>query len=66
MKPGISTTEFWMTMINTVLQAILAFGLITSEDFDQIGALAAPLVAGVLPVILYIYSRTKVKIAGDS
>ena len=60
MKPGIKTTEFWMTIINAALMVAVAFGL-AQEEAKSIGAIAAPLVAAILPTIAYIWSRTQVK-----
>lgn len=62
-KPGILTTEFWMTIINAAIMFLVAFKVVGQEEGDQITALAAPLVAAVLPIIIYVWGRAKVKSA---
>ena len=62
-KPGYKTTEFWLTLVNTVLMALVAFGAVGPGEADEIGDLAAPLVGAVIPIAVYIYARAKVKAA---
>lgn len=61
MKPGIKTTEFWMTLVTTILMVLAAFGIVGQEEATEIKDLAGPLVASVLPVVAYVWSRTQVK-----
>jgi hypothetical protein len=60
-KPGIKTTEFWMTLINTLLMVGVAFGLVNQSEAESLASLIAPLVAAIIPIVAYISSRTKVK-----
>jgi len=63
MKSGYKTTEFWLTIINTVFMALVAFGVLKQEDANQLKDLIAPLVAAVVPLVMYILSRLAVKVA---
>jgi hypothetical protein len=57
MKPGIKTTEFWMTLIVVVLGAIQDSGIITKASISSdIGTALT-----VLAALGYTYSRTVVK-----
>lgn len=60
-KPGIKTTEFWMTLINTWLMVGVAFGLVNQQQAESLVTLIAPLVAAIIPIVAYISSRTRVK-----
>ena len=60
MKSGIKTSEFWITIANTVLMVAVAFGL-SQEEADSLAAVIAPLVAAVLPIVAYILSRAHIK-----
>lgn len=60
-KPGWKTTEFWMTLVNAIVMVLIATGVIRDTDGEQIKSLAGPFVAAVLPIVLYVWSRTKVK-----
>ena len=60
-KSGIKTTEFWLTIANTALMALVAFGVVGQPDADELGGLVAPLIGAVVPIVAYIYSRAKVK-----
>jgi len=60
-KPGIRTTEFWLSSVALLLGLVLASGAIPE------GGLAAQIIGGVLSVLSslgYTASRTKVKSAG--
>lgn len=60
-KPGIKTSEFWLTLANTILMVLVAVGTITQNDANEISDLVAPLIGAVLPIVAYIWSRTRVK-----
>lgn len=62
-KPGYKTTEFWTVMVNAVIMALVASGLMDSESAETMEAMAVTLIAAVLPMVLYVWSRTKVKTA---
>lgn len=62
-KPGIKTTEFWLTLASLVLGALISLGVIDTGQADDIAKIATPLITAALPVIMYIWSRTKVKSA---
>jgi nicotinamide riboside transporter PnuC len=67
MKPGIKTTEFWLSAIGTLVVAIMAlfvgYGAITSEQADLwIGLImAATPIAIAIIAAKYSDSRAKVK-----
>jgi len=61
MKPGYKTTEFWLALVNAVLMVLMATGVITDTDGEQIEGLAGQLIAAVLPIALYVWGRAKVK-----
>ena len=61
MKPGYLTTEFWLTVANTVLMALIAFGAVGQDQANEISGLVAPLIGAVLPIVVYIWGRSKVK-----
>ena len=61
MKEGYKTTEFWLTLVNAVLMVLMATGVITDADGEQIEGLAGQLIAAALPIALYVWSRAKVK-----
>ncbi len=70
LKPGLQTTEFYMTPIIGALGALVSFGLLTTPLADSLaGAIAAavPAVAGLLgaawTAATYIKKRVELKIA---
>lgn len=70
-KPGVKTTEFWLTVLAYVLPIAVMAGLLTSEQAEALlgslntflAALAGLLVAlgPIASTVMYIYSRTKIK-----
>jgi tryptophan synthase alpha subunit len=67
-KPGYKTTEFWISIANALLMALVGFGVLSQEQSESLGAAVAQaivagfaLVAAIVPVIEYIRSRTQVK-----
>ena len=73
-KPGIHTTEFWLTAVANIAGAIIAllagYGLITKDEGKLWLALLQSLILAIIPLALafmngrYIQSRTAVK-TGD-
>lgn len=65
-KPGIKTTEFWLTLIAQVASLAVALGFITPDISSQVGDIAAKLagvVVAVTTLISYIKGRSTVKAA---
>lgn len=60
-KPGHTTTEFWATILNLLLQTAVSLGLITQTDSESLSPLILTAIAAILPLIAYIWSRTQVK-----
>lgn len=60
-KAGFATSEFWLTLANTIMMVLVAFGVVGQPDADDIMGLLGPLVGAVIPIIMYIWSRTRVK-----
>jgi len=60
-KPGISTSEFWLVIVNTVLMVLAAFKLLDQSEVDQLKALLAPFIGALVPIALYVWGRVKVK-----
>ena len=68
MKPGWKTTEFWMTIVTTLLALAVTFGVITPQDSDElqvalskcIGA-AVVFVTSAYTIVMYIRSRLTLK-----
>jgi hypothetical protein len=70
-KPGIRTTEFWLTAVTNIVGAVLAifaaYGLITSEHQALWLALTQAIAVAVIPIALaivnqsYINGRARVK-----
>lgn len=59
-KPGVKTTEFWITVLVSVLTSLVGLGVIDvseGSDLDQIVGLVAP----VLVALGYNISRGKAK-----
>jgi len=60
-KPGYLTTEFWLTVANTVFMALVAFGVVGQEQANDLQALVVPLIGAIIPLGLYILGRAFVK-----
>lgn len=61
MKPGWQTTEFWLTVANTVLMVLVALNVLQQNEADELSALLAPFIGALIPLVAYIVSRTVVK-----
>lgn len=60
MKPGIKTTEFWLSLVSHIVGGAFAFNLVpTSGPFAQIAGLAVLVLSG----LGYTVSRTLTKTA---
>jgi hypothetical protein len=70
-KPGIKTTEFWITSIVNIVMAVMAIlavrGLVSEQEADLYTTLAQAVIATVAPLVIaftsgrYINSRAQVK-----
>lgn len=67
-KPGIKTTEFWLSLIAQIVPVFVILGVLNAEEattlVDSITRAAAAigsLVAAAWPVVEYIKSRAKIK-----
>lgn len=63
-KPGVKTTEFWVTILIQILSLLVVFGVITPEEQGNISTGVQQLVAGIVQLVsavAYIWSRTKAK-----
>jgi hypothetical protein len=67
-KPGIKTTEFWLTAVKSVLTILLAAGVVTQVDADNLGEAVGAAIAAVgvfaanaVVVMEYIKSRRMAK-----
>ena len=61
MKPGIKTTEFWLTLLNAVFMLLVGFGVVGEVEAGELKDLAGPFVGAVLPIIVYVWGRSQVK-----
>lgn len=60
MKPGINTSEFYVTIVSALLALLVAYGVFTKQDAEAWLNLAT----AVIPLLLgltYTWSRTRVK-----
>lgn len=70
-KPGVKTSELWVSVGTALVMMLVALGIITQAEADslvetvmQFGAAAVALIGAVAPIVAYIQSRTKVKAGG--
>lgn len=64
MKPGIQTTEFWVTLIPQLATILVVVGVLPAEDVDAVVKMVAGIITGIVSVIsliAYIRSRTALK-----
>lgn len=68
MKPGIKTTEFWLTLGAQIIPILVLLGVFTSEEglaaqeaWVKLIETVFAAIASVVPIAMYIYSRTKIK-----
>lgn len=62
-KPGWKTTEFWITLVSGLAGIARLLGLIGPEDERELIDLLPPVIVATVPFIMYIWSRTRVKVA---
>jgi len=63
-KPGIKTSEFYVTMLPVVIAGLVFSGVIGEGDTDYIIALIKDVIAGVVAlfsIVSYIFSRSQLK-----
>ena len=60
-KSGVYTSEMWITVATTVLSFLATFGVLSQEEATTWRELVVPLIPGVVAVVAYIWSRTRVK-----
>jgi heme/copper-type cytochrome/quinol oxidase subunit 4 len=60
-KSGVYTTEFWITVVTTVLSFLVAFNVLSSEEAETWKGMIVALIPGVITLVMYIWSRTRVK-----
>jgi hypothetical protein len=63
MKPGYTTTEFFLTVLSLLLSALMSFGVLTNDEANQWYDLVAPVVTATVPLVIYIWTRAKLKVA---
>ncbi len=69
MKPGVKTSEFWLTLLAQVLPVLAISGVLTGEEVETLNQaiieavkVIGALVVALVPIWRYIESRTKVKL----
>ena len=70
-KPGIKTTEFWITAVVNIVSAVLAImaarGLVAQEESELWVVLAQAIAVAVAPIVMaittngYVQARARVK-----
>jgi len=63
-KPGIQTTEFYVTMLPVVISGLMFTGIIEPNDTDYVITLIKDIIAGVVAlfsIISYVLSRSHLK-----
>lgn len=63
-KPGIKTTEFWMTLLAQIMPILIIVGAIPEAEADTVSKSIAAVVAGIISLVslvAYIWGRTEVK-----
>lgn len=68
LKPGYQTSEFWLTLVANLLPIVVLMGFLTTEESQliqdqivQVVALGSPFIVATASLIMYIYSRVKIK-----
>jgi hypothetical protein len=63
-KPGVKTTEFWLTVVNTLVGLAVTLGYLQPDEADTLVKGVVSVVGGLMiliPFALYIISRVTVK-----
>ena len=66
-KKGIYTTEFWITLLTTIVSLAGTMGFLTPDQADTLTQNITQVIGGVIAIVSvlrYIKSRENVKIAG--
>ena len=62
--PGVKTSEFWSTLIVSVMSLLSMFGVIEPAKLPDMEQMAVQIVSGAIALVAtvsYIYSRTAIK-----
>lgn len=62
-KPGYKTTEFWVTILVTLVGILQLTGVIGNEEGQQWIDVLTPLILAIVPAV-YAYGRSQVKRGG--
>lgn len=61
-KPGIKTTEFWMTtaanIVNAAVALLVVYGVLTREEADLWAVLVMAIAAAIAPVVIGVTTRS--------
>ena len=64
MKSGLKSTEFYVTLVSTIVSLLVMAGLVQPTEADQVTELVVQAIGGIVAlgsIIAYIYSRTVIK-----
>jgi hypothetical protein len=64
MKEGYRTTEFWLTLLTTIISAAVGLGLLPELEGEQLQSGLTAVITGIfmiVPVAVYIWNRATVK-----
>lgn len=64
LRNGVQTSEFWVTLLPTVVAGLVITGVISESDTNYIVEMAKDIVAGIVAlasIITYIVSRSNLK-----
>jgi hypothetical protein len=64
MKAGYKTTEFYLTLVTTVVSLLVMAGILSPTEASEIAELAVQAISGIVALgvlIGYFFSRTEVK-----
>jgi len=65
MKPGIKTTEFWVTLVANIISLTVVLGALKSEQAAEATRIASAITASVVTIVTalaYNANRTELKI----
>ena len=60
-KDGWKTSEFWLTIATSIFGGFVLLNVLNQDEAAQWMAILAPVIAIVVPSIVYSYGRAKVK-----
>ena len=64
LKAGIKTSEFWLTVVTSILSILVMAGVIGPEDSNRVGSIAKDTFSGIVAIVSivsYVVSRLKLK-----